>query len=380
MVWSVTLLGDPFATVTKSAGNCWFGCEFNRVSHSGSGLTVDNNPSGTDTAKGSSVQHRQTLELAPGPRSVHDARRWVVATCREIGRDDLVDCAELAISELVTNAVLHGEQPVRMQLSGTAEHPRFEVHDGSTIPPQPVTQAGGFDIDAFDLDAFDALDEEQLAALTTVGRGLDIVARASVVWGAEIDDEGKAVWFEPATELSETGGTDIQITYASSPFAEDHTRVGEVAVQINGVPVVAFGRFQRHYRDLRREIRLLALAHEDDYPLAKVLSEHFDALERPLRSNMGREQVDEASGEGRNSVDLRLRMPRETARQIGGLIDLLDAADEFSRAQRLLTAPRGAEQRAFQIWFLGEFRRPSAGAPPVAWQGGAGSGAPSRAL
>ncbi|HWJ09263.1 MAG TPA: ATP-binding protein [Nocardioides sp.] len=326
------------------------------------------------------MQHRQTLELAPGPRSVHDARRWVVATCHEIERADLADCAELAISELVTNAVLHGEPPIRMQLSGTTDHPRFEVHDGSTIPPQPVTQAGGFDLDAFDLDAFDALDEEQLAALTTVGRGLDIVARASVTWGAEIDEEGKTVWFEPAPELSETGGTDITITYSRSPFADDHTRVGEVAVQINGVPVVAFGRFQRHYRDLRREIRLLALAHEDDYPLAKVLSEHFDALERPLRSNMGREQVDEASEAGRTTVDLRLRMPRETARQIGGLIDLLDAADEFSRAQRLLTAPRGSEQRSFQIWFLGEFRRQSAGAPPVAWQGGAGTGAPSRAL
>lgn len=326
------------------------------------------------------MQQRQTLELATGPRSVHEARRWVVATCRELGRDDVADCAELAISELVTNAVLHGEAPVRMQLSGTAEHPRFEVHDASTIAPQPATQASGFDLDAFDLDAFDALDEEQLAALTTVGRGLDIVARASVVWGAEIDEEGKAVWFEPAAELSEEGGAPYQLTYTSSLFAEDRTRVGEVAVQINGVPVRAFGHFQRHYRDLRREIRLLALAHEDDYPLAKVLSEHFDALERPLRSNMGREQVDEAHAEGRTSVDLRLRMPRESARHIGGLIDLLDAADEFSRAQRLLTAPRTADQRAFQIWFLGEFRRQSAGAPPVPWQGSAGSGAPSRAL
>lgn len=330
--------------------------------------------------EGASVQQRQTLELAPGPRSVHDARRWVVETCQRIGREDVADCAELAVSELVTNAVLHGEPPVRMQLRGTADHPRFEVHDASTIAPQPQTQAGGFDLDAFDLDAFDALDDEQLAALTTVGRGLDIVARASVAWGAEIDDEGKAVWFEPATELSEEAGAPYQQTHSRSPFAEDHTRVGEVAVQINGVPVRAFGMFQRHYRDLRREIRLLALAHEDDYPLAKVLSEHFDALERPLRSNMGREQVDDAYEDGHPTVDLRLRMPRETARQIGGLIDLLDAADEFSRAQRLLTAPRAADQRAFQIWFLGEFRRQSAGAPPVSWQGGAGTGAPSRAL
>ncbi len=70
--------------------------------------------------------------------------------------------------------------------------------------------------------------------------------------------------------------------------------MGELAIQIKGVPVEAFSRFQRHYRDLRREIRLLALAHEDDYPLAKILSEHFNALEGPLRSNMGREQVDDA--------------------------------------------------------------------------------------
>lgn len=331
------------------------------------------------------MQDRQTLDLAPGPRSVQTARRWVVLTCRELGREDLAECAELAVSELVTNAVLHGEAPVRLQLSGTPEHPRFEVHDSSTIAPQPATRASGFDFKAFDLDAFDALDEDQLAALTTVGRGLDIVARAAVMWGAEIDEFGKAVWFEPAAELSEAKGAAYQLTHSTNPFAEDHTRVGEVAVQINGVPVVAFGRFQHHYRDLRREIRLLALAHEDDYPLAKVLSDHFDALERPLRANMGREQVDEAHESGRETVDLRLRMPRETARQIGGLIDLLDAADEFSRAQRLLTAPRKPDQRAFQIWFLGEFRRQSAGAPPVAWQGvapatGAASGAPSRAL
>lgn len=326
------------------------------------------------------MHHRQTLDLATGPGSVQEARRWVVQTCRDLGRPELAECAELGISELVTNAVLHGDPPLRLQLRGTPEHPRFEVHDTSTIPPQPRSASDTFDLDSFDLDAFDELDEEQLSTLTTVGRGLDLVARASVAWGAEIDEDGKAVWFEPAADLSDTVGADYQQTSSAPPLVEDHTRVGEVAVQINGVPVREFGQFQRHHRDLRREIRLLALAHEHDYPLAKVLSEHFDALERPLRSNMGREQVDHAFGDGRTTVDLRLRMPRETARQIGGLIDLLDAADDFSRAQRLLTAPRSPAQRAFQIWFLGEFRRQSAGAPPVAWQGGADSGAPSRVL
>jgi hypothetical protein len=79
--------------------------------------------------------------------------------------------------------------------------------------------------------------------------------------------------------------------------------------------------------------------------------------------------VDIAAGEGRTTIDLRLRMPPATAREIGGLIDLLDASDDFSRASRLLTAPRTPEQRSFQIWFLGEFRRQAAGARPVPWSG-----------
>ncbi|HWI42615.1 MAG TPA: ATP-binding protein [Nocardioides sp.] len=330
------------------------------------------------------VPYRQTLQLGPGPESVRSARRWVVEVCRALGREDLCDCSELAVSELVTNAVLHAEQPIHLRVRGTSEHPRFEVRDASTVPPQPASsKGGGFDLDSFDLDAFDEFDQDQLASLTTVGRGLDIVARAASAWGADIEEDGKTVWFEPSVDLSEVDGADFQLTHSFAPIPDEYTRVGEIGVQVNGLPVVEFGRFQRHYGDLRREIRLLALAHEDDYPLAKVLSDHLNALERPLRANMGRELIDEARKEGRATIDLRLRVPREAARQIGGLVDLLDAADDFSRAQRLLTAPRTPEQRAFQIWFLGEFRRQAAGGPPVAWEGGTApqaDGAPSRAL
>jgi hypothetical protein len=322
---------------------------------------------------------RQALDLESGPRSVQEARRWVTSTCQQLGRGDLADCAELAISELVTNAVLHGHPPIRLQLRGTPEHPRFEVHDNSTVAPQPDRGGDNLDFTGLDLDSIDDFDEDQLSSILTVGRGLDIVARSSVSWGAEIEEDGKAVWFEPAAEMAEQGGADFQLTHAVPPLADNYTRVGQIAVQVNGVPVDAFTRFHRHFRDLRREIRLLALAHEDDYPLAKVLSEHFDALEAPLRLNMGREQVDEARAAGRTHLDLRLRMAPDVARQIGGLIDLLDAADEFSRANRLLTAARVPAQRSFQIWFLGEFRRQAAGAPPVRWGGTPGTAAPSAA-
>ncbi|HYG94407.1 MAG TPA: ATP-binding protein [Nocardioides sp.] len=316
------------------------------------------------------MPHRQALHLGTGPRSVQEARRWAVRICDVLDRSDLAECAELAVSELVTNAVLHGQPPIWLQVRGTPEHPRIEVHDASPVPPQPSSAAGGIDLDAFDLDAFDSGSQEtiDISALSGFGRGLDIVARASEAWGAIIEDDGKTVWFEPAPEFAEAGA-DFQFIAPPDPEA-DQTRVGELSVQVLGVPVPAFGAFQRHYRDLRREIRLLALAHGDDYPLAKVLSDHFNALELPLRTSMGREQVDAAQAKGEETVDLRLRMTPDAARQIAALTDLLDAADEFSRAERLLTPARTPEQRAFQIWFLGEFRRQAAGAAPVRWENG----------
>ncbi len=316
------------------------------------------------------MPHRQVVTLATGPLSVQEARRWAVWTCGQIDRHDLAECAELGVSELVTNALLHAEPPVRLKLRGTTEHPRIEVSDSSVVPPQPGSRAGGIDIDAFDLDAFDsaASGDFDVTDLTGFGRGLDIVARASAAWGAVVEEDGKTVWFEPATGFSDDAGPEFQLMAPPAP-GEQHTRMGEIAIQIKGVPVEAFARFQRHHRDLRREIRLLALAHETDYPLAKVLSEHFNVLEAPLRSNMGREQVDEALEAGREQIDLRLRMTPHVARQIGELIDLLDAADDFGRSERLLTAPRSPEQRAFQIWFLSEFRRQAAGAAPQPWSG-----------
>lgn len=275
--------------------------------------------------------------------------------------------------------MLHGRAPVRLQLRGTPEHPRFEVHDCSPIAPQRDSSSESLDLNSLGLGldgeeiGIADFDEEQLSSLLTVGRGLDIVARASRAWGADIEEDGKTVWFEPATELQDGPGADYQLSHDSTGDVDVRTRAGQIAVQINSVPVEAFTRFQRHFRDLRREIRLLALAHQSDYPLAKVLSEHFDALETPLRANMGREQVEAAREAGQDDLDLRLRMTAEVARRIGGLIDLLDASDEFSRANRLLTAARTDEQRAFQIWFLGEFRRQAAGAPPVAWGGLSGA-------
>lgn len=294
--------------------------------------------------------NRPALSLGPGPRSVQDARRWVVGTCHEIGRDDLAECAELGVSELVTNALLHAEPQLTVRVRGTREHPRVEVQDGSV--EQPVMPA----------DEVRVEDD----VLLTFGRGLGIVARCSTAWGVELEDDGKTVWFAPAIR---PGGVPVagRIT-GHPPPTEPEPSPDEMHIDIVGVPLRSFVQFQRHYRELRREVRLLALAHESDYPLAKDLSDLFGSLERDLREGIGAEQIEQALASGAAAADLHVAMPRETAATIGRFIELLDLADAFCREERLLSLARTPGQQRFQRWFLSEFVRQERGEAPLPWK------------
>lgn len=297
--------------------------------------------------------NRPPLTLGPGPRSVHDARRWVVRTCSDIGRDDLTECAELGVSELVTNALLHGEPPITVRVRGTVQHPRIDVRDSSLEPPvlpAPVPADG---------------DQDEL--LLTYGRGLALVARSADAWGAEIEDDGKIVWFAPSGQLAEDVGVPGVITGLDAARMRREPTQDRVRVEILGVPLALFVGFQQHFRELRREVRLLALAHEQDYPLAKSLSDLFSTLDRHLREGIGVEQIEAAVAERRTHTDLVVHMPRTTARTLSRFIELLDLADDFCRQQRLLSLARSPEQRSFQGWFLCEFVRQAQGEPPVAW-------------
>lgn len=294
---------------------------------------------------------RPALTLARGPRGVQDARRWVVQACLDIGRPDLVECAELGVSELVTNAVLHGADPIQVRVRGTREHPRVEVRDASVERPILPGPLG--------LDPDDDL-------LLTFGRGLSIVARSSDAWGAEIETDGKVVWFAPAAELAEDDGVEGVVNGPVSgeiaPEIED-----PVEVRVLGVPLRLYVGFQQHFRELRREVRLLAIAHQSDYPLAKSLSDLFGTLERQLRDGIGLSDVEGALAQQAEIADLSVRMPREAATTLRSFVDLLDVADEFCRQERLLSLARSDEQREFQRWFLGEYIRQAAGALPQPW-------------
>jgi anti-sigma regulatory factor (Ser/Thr protein kinase) len=284
---------------------------------------------------------------------VQDARRWVAGLCEEIGRPELAECAQLGVSELVTNALLHGEPPITVRMRGTVEHPRVEVRDSSVeapiLPSQPLDRPETDDL------------------LLTFGRGLSIVARCADAWGAEIEDDGKVVWFAPAAEFASGDGVPGVITGVDHGRAQAGPTRNRVRVEILDVPLALYVGFQHHFRELRREVRLLALAHENAYPLAKSLSDLFGSLERQLRDGVGVEQIEAALAQGLDSTDLVVHMPRGDATTLVRFVELLDLADEFCRAQRLLSLARSPEQRRFQAWFLSEFVRQAEGEEPVSW-------------
>ena len=302
--------------------------------------------------------NRPALSLGSGPRGVQDARRWVVDTCRDIDRAELVECAELGVSELVTNALLHAEPPLSVRVRGTREHPRIEVRDGSIEPPL--------------MPSAETHDEDDL--LLTFGRGLSIVARCSTAWGVVLEEDGKVVWFTPAAQAADemVPGTvtgDLVVIPVHVQPADD-----ELRIDVLGVPLHLFIEFQRHYRELRREVRLLALAHEAEYPLARDLSDLFGSLERDLREGIGADQIEQALRSSATTTDLHVAMRRQSAATIGRFVELLDLADAFCREERLLSLARTPEQQAFQRWFLSEFVRQEAGEPARAWEDAGVSG------
>jgi hypothetical protein len=303
------------------------------------------------------------LTLASSPRAAADARRWVGDICRRLERTDLVECAELGVSELVANAILHASAPYKVRVRGTASHPRIEVVDGSTRPPEPPNHV---DIDELDL-------------LLTFGRGLSMVAQCALAWGATIESDGKIVWFEPAPEMSDSGQVEwvIDRLEPASPPPSGPTGDSIVRVHLAGIDVPLYVSLARQYNELRRELRLLSLSHQSDYPLAGDLTSMFANFERQFPESF-REQINEAEARGLPRVDVTVPMAREAGPIFVTMTEMFDVADAFCRAERLLSIARTPRQRALHNWLLGELIHQLDGAASRPWTGSLPSDAPSR--
>ncbi|WP_432492591.1 ATP-binding protein [Kineococcus gypseus] len=139
--------------------------------------------------------------------AVGTARRHVRRALAELGAPELEGSAELGVSELVTNAVLHARTAFSVAVRvGEDGRVRVEVSDSSPVPVQ-VRRPG---------------------ASATTGRGLQLVASVSTGWGVQVrsegDGPGKTVWFEPRAERGgrpdEDAGEAVDATAWAADVAE----------------------------------------------------------------------------------------------------------------------------------------------------------------
>jgi anti-sigma regulatory factor (Ser/Thr protein kinase) len=115
------------------------------------------------------------LELPATPASVPAGRRLVRSVLVEWGYSQLVDTAELLVSELITNGIKHAQSYVHVRVHANDEL-RITVTD--TRPDLlPVPLDGLSDLDA------------------DGGRGLALVATLSDDWGVHREPHSKSIWF-----------------------------------------------------------------------------------------------------------------------------------------------------------------------------------------
>lgn len=303
--------------------------------------------------------NKRTLALPASPPSVRMARDWVTGVLREIGRAELAESARLAVSELVTNAILHAEPPMTVHIRGTVDHPRIEVTDQSLVPPQRSENRFPVDID----------DER---SWTTMGRGLDLVASYSTRWGADISPTGlgKVVWFEPSDGILENPVEgevfDMDTVLAElEPLALDDA----VTIVLQRMPVELFLQLRRHFNELGRELRLLALSEPNRYPLAVDFSDTYLQVEHERRHVSGLDVLEQAMTDGVSSVDLTYAAPSTAPGTMGRLGGLLQRVYDELTGKVLLSIRPPDELVDLQHWYLGEFERQSRGEEPTRWDG-----------
>lgn len=120
-----------------------------------------------------------SVEYDPRPSAVREARAEVRRQLEGWGLadlDDVADVAELLVSELATNALLHSASRFRLTLFAAHGILRCEVQDAGRRVPA-VLEAGA----------------------SESGRGMFLVDALARRWGCHQDGPGKTVWFELGT-------------------------------------------------------------------------------------------------------------------------------------------------------------------------------------
>jgi PAS domain S-box-containing protein len=292
----------------------------------------------------------RTLTLPAERESVGQARRALRAALTEAGGDRWTGDAELALSEIATNAVLHAHSRIDLDIRVFDDCVYVSVHDLDPTPP--VARHYGSE--------------------ATTGRGLDLVARLTSRYGAQRDDTGKLVWFcigdaELRDEISgegEWGLWDVEAWDLGQPGDADHPR----QVVLEGMPTALWLAARQHHDAVLRDLtHLLVEEGGPDFDLAGI-DRARSSISVPVAAAAAAGD-DDGSGNRLPSIDLVVLVPPENSSMFGALQDVLDYAESLAVQNRLLVKPGLPEIIAVRDWACEQVIAQLAGVAPSPWPG-----------
>lgn len=119
------------------------------------------------------------LELRADPSAARRARSWLREEFAAVDLPTRVrQTLELLTTELVTNAVRYGGEPIELRLRRAVGSVRVSVSDGGPGTPEV----------------------RHVPPTATGGRGVALVDTLALRWGSDAAGAGKTVWFELALQ------------------------------------------------------------------------------------------------------------------------------------------------------------------------------------
>ncbi len=280
-------------------------------------------------------------ELPADATSASRARRLLRDALQDFEDDDALDAAQLAISEIVTNALVHAGTSMRLRILLADQSLRVELTDGSHRLPV----ARGFGTNA------------------PTGRGLLLVEELVTRWGAHPVPDGKVVWFE-----INDGVLDDLLPAPHEVLDE----VASVTVELQRMPLLMHQAWQEHAAALLREVMLVRLDAE-----LSALEEHASAsdalgllLDQVPSADIGLDPASVMANAIEPDVSVQrllIEVPRTSLPSFAALDVMLDEALHLADEGELLSPPTQPEIQAMRLWICHQVRHQAAGGRSGAW-------------
>jgi hypothetical protein len=300
------------------------------------------------------------IHLPADPSSTPKARHFVGESLVGSDFEAARDAAELCVSELVTNAVLHAGTSVDVGVAQAGDGLRLWVDDSSPDVPRPSPHSRA----------------------ASTGRGLSLVASISRCWGVErMQPYGKSVWCEidgdvadrpddVAALLGMWGAECVwtEPTETPEPVASKDLDADAGTLVLRGYPVVLGLRQGEQYASLLRECQLLC---NSPSAVPSRLGELACAIVASHTSPIGAFGDDRlaAFAAGADTMDVTFPLAYESVGQMAAFRDVLVELNAYAADGLLLALPAPAEVTQLIDWIVDECVRQANGALPAPWDG-----------